>query len=260
MMTQPQPVTLTVPIEPETQNVNTSSLGHLPASEHWQFDESVMQVFDDMLHRSIPQYVEMRNLVTEMASEYVIKRTDVVDLGCSNGLALMPLVHQFGALNRYLGLEISPPMLEAARARFKGYIEAGVVEIRECDLREGLPYCEASVILSVLTLQFVPIEHRQRLLDQCYASLRPRGAFILVEKVLGASAALDETMVRQYYAFKRESGYSDEEIRRKRLALEGVLVPMTARWNEDLLRQTGFREVDCFWRWQNFGAWIAVKG
>lgn len=46
------------------------------------------------------------------------------------------------------------------------------------------------------------------------------------------------------------------------LALEGVLlVPVTARWNEDLLERAGFKAVDCFWRSLNyFAGWVAVKG
>jgi hypothetical protein len=36
-------------------------------------------------------------------------------------------------------------------------------------------------------------------------------------------------------------------------------VPVTARWNEDMVREAGFRDVDCIWRWCNFAAWIARK-
>ena len=43
------------------------------------------------------------------------------------------------------------------------------------------------------------------------------------------------------------------------LSLEGVLVPVTARWNEELLREEGFTSVDCFWRHLNFAGWVAVK-
>ena len=87
----------------------------------------------------------------------------------------------------------------------------------------------------------------------------PGGALILVEKVLGKSADLDRAMVDVYYAYKRRMGYTQEEIDRKRLSLEGVLVPVTAEWNEDLLRTAGFRRVDCVWRWSNFAAWLALK-
>jgi tRNA (cmo5U34)-methyltransferase len=36
-------------------------------------------------------------------------------------------------------------------------------------------------------------------------------------------------------------------------------VPVTAGWNEEMLRGAGFQEIDCFWRWLNFAGWVAVK-
>ncbi len=66
-------------------------------------------------------------------------------------------------------------------------------------------------------------------------------------------------MTNQYYNLKHQNGYSIYEIERKKLSLEGVLVPVTANWNEEMLRLSGFTEVDCFWRWMNFSGWIAVK-
>lgn len=54
---------------------------------------------------------------------------------------------------------------------------------------------------------------------------------MLVEKVLGASAGIDARMVAAYHYLKAANGYGREEIRKKKLALGGVLVPVTARWN-----------------------------
>jgi tRNA (cmo5U34)-methyltransferase len=225
----------------------------------WAFDDKVTQAFEDMLERSIPQYRVMRSAVTDIASSYQKDHTDIVDLGCSRGEALAPLVSRFGAYNRFLGLEISDPMLAAAKERFKGYIESGTVEIRKHDLREGYPAVSASVTLCVLTLQFTPIEYRLRILSDIYKHTLPGGALILVEKVLGSTAEIDALLVERYYAMKAENGYTQEQIERKRFSLEGVLVPVTAKWNEELLHNVGFRQVDCFWRWMNFAGWIAVK-
>ena len=218
-----------------------SSLGHMPSGERWEFDRSVASVFDDMLLRSIPQYEMMRSTVFDVGSKFVKPDTSVVDLGCSRGEALGRLVKRFNAHNRFVGVEVSEPMLQAARERFAGYISANVVDIRKMDLRTAYPPERASLTMSVLTLQFTPIEHRQRILREVYTHTLPGGAFILVEKVLGATAELDQIMVGEYHAFKTANGYSAEEIERKRLALEGVLVPVTAAWNEELLRIAGFR-------------------
>lgn len=217
-------------------------------------------VFDDMLSRSIPQYQSMRATVATLAERYFRNGTDVVDLGASRGEALAPLVESLRwRARRLVGVEVSPPMLEALRDRFAVEIADGFMRVDDLDLRSGYPDARASVTMAVLTLQFTPIEHRLRILNDAYCSLVEGGALLLVEKVIGASAPIDRAFVDAYYALKRENGYSQEQIERKRLSLEGVLVPMTADWNVDMLRRSGFREVDCFWRWMNFAGWVAVK-
>lgn len=227
----------------------------------WEFDAGVTAVFDDMLQRSIPQYEVMRKLTFDIGQRFVERGSTVVDLGCSRGEALVPFVDKYGALCRYVGVEVSEPMRQAALERFAGLIEARVADIRDTDLRYDYPpVANVSLTLSVLTVQFIPIEYRQRLFSDIYRSLAPGGALILVEKVLADGATLDDLFVTRYLKMKSENGYSQEEIDRKRYSLEGVLVPVTAKWNEELMRSAGFRTVDCFWRWLNFAGWIAVKG
>lgn len=238
--------------------VYPTSIGHMP-NGRWEFDEAVTAVFSDMLARSIPQYEVMRSCVYELGSSLLAPGDLLVDLGCSRGDGLMPFIEYFGGRNRYLGVDVSAPMLEASRHRFRTQIADGLVKIEEFDLRRGYPAKQAGLTLCVLTLQFTPIEHRQRLLVEAFNNTVPHGSLILVEKTLGASASINSSMVDIYHAYKRRSGYSAEEVERKKLALEGVLVPVTARWNEDLLHGAGFREVDCFWRWMNFAAWVARK-
>jgi tRNA (cmo5U34)-methyltransferase len=234
------------------------SLGHLPAGP-WAFDDEVTNVFDDMLERSIPQYDTMRSLVFELGKEFVPANGTVVDLGCSRGGALAPFVAAFGDQAAYVGVEVSPPMLDACRKRFTAEIDAGSVSLLDLDLRTGYPSVEATLTLSVLTLQFVPMEHRPRVVREAYEHTAPGGAFVLVEKVLGTSGRTDQLMTRLYASLKRANGYGDEAIERKRLSLEGVLIPVAADWNEDLLARGGFEEVECFWRCLNFAGWIGIK-
>lgn len=225
----------------------------------WEFDAEVAAVFDDMLRRSIPQIEVMRTAVTELAIAYAQPKTDIVDIGCARGDAMAPLIEKLYDSVTFVGNDVAEPMLAECRLRFGHWIEAGVVRLSDGDLRAGLPRTRpASVILSVLTMQFVPVEYRFRLIEMIHDRLVAGGAFILVEKVLG-SGSLDDVMVDAYRRYKEEQGYSREEIDRKRFSLEGVLVPMAARWTEQMLETAGFRPVDCFWRWMNFAGWIAVK-
>ncbi len=234
---------------------------HLVPGKKWEFDEAVTDAFDDMLARSIPQYEVMRNAVFDIGSRFVEPRpkTAVTALGCSRGADLARFVERFGAFNQYVGVDVSAPMLEAARQRFAGFISSGIVTIRECDLRKEYPPFVSSLTLSVLTLQFTPIEYRQQIVRNVFKHTATGGAFIVVEKVMGHTAEGDGLLTDLYLGLKTEQGYGADEIARKRLALEGVLVPVTAKWNEDLLHGAGFRVVECFWRFLNFSAWVAIK-
>jgi len=231
---------------------------HTVPGTRWAFDANVTQAFDDMLRRSIPQYDEMRQACGDLAVAFARPGTEVLDLGCSRGGAIQDLLPLLPACV-FTGLEISAPMLQACRAKFSREIDGGKVRIIQWDLRKELPPARASVVLSVLTLQFVPIEYRQAVVSAAAGALADGGAFILVEKVLGGSAEVNAEMVRLYHTRKMTQGYSPGDVERKRLSLEGVLVPITADWNEQMLRRAGFAQVDCFWRWMNFAGWIALK-
>lgn len=223
----------------------------------WEFDQEVADVFTDMLSRSIPQYSVMRNLTDRVVLQAVksIKSPIIADIGCSNGLAVEELVNKLP--NAFFELsDISEPMLEKCREKYEGKTN---VSIKKHDLRKGLYSWGADVVISCLTLQFTPIEYRLQILQSIYESLREDGVFILVEKVIGATANIDNLLVDAYYDIKRENSYSEELIKSKRKSLEGVLVPLTSRFNEELMRTIGFKEIDTYWRCLNFQGWIAKK-
>jgi tRNA (cmo5U34)-methyltransferase len=224
------------------------------ADAKWEFNAQVTEVFDDMLARSIPDYEGMRRITTELATRFAQEGTSIVDLGCSRGAALKPIMKALENLDvRYMGLEISDPMFEAAKK------EIPTADVRKFDLREGYPKVISSVTLSILTLQFIPIEYRQRIIQDVYDSLTPNGIFIFVEKILGADSYADNVFVNTYLNRKGNNGYTQEQINNKRKALEGVLVPVTDKWNKELLTDAGFKHVDCYWRHLNFAGWFGVK-
>lgn len=221
----------------------------------WEFDENVTKVFDDMLSRSIPDYEMMRYLCYELGQSFVREDSIVVDMGCSNGLSSKELIESYPFAEFHL-YDVSEPMLDACRKEYESYDN---VYVNKNDLRNGLPINNIDLALSILTLQFTPIEYRQNILQDVYDKLNEGGAFIIVEKVLGNSAKLDSLFVSKYYKMKKDNGYTREQIANKRKSLEGVLVPLTASFNEHLLHQVGFKYVDCFFRCLNFSGWIAIK-
>lgn len=244
----------------------------------WEFNEPVAAVFDNMLQNSIPSYDRMRDLTYRLGRQFVTPGSAIVDLGASLGRAIEPFCKEFGEYiyihagdrpepdreigNMYCCYEVAPAMLE--RLRENEVLKAAKAKISneslvDVDTFRFSEQVECSLILSVLTLQFTPIEHRQHILEKVHDSLQKGGAFILVEKVLGDDNFLDSLLVDTYYHMKGANGYTQESIATKRKSLEGVLVPVKAAWNEELLRKAGFNRVECFYRDLNFAGWIAIK-
>lgn len=255
---------------------------HQPGQK-WAFDADVAAKFDDMLGRSIPGYLQMRELVFDLGKCF-IKGDDcnIVDLGASRGESASAFIDspEFAQAQYYLS-EVSEPMLDQMRERWNGRqnihpvafdlrkkhseIAAAIDDPYRFMVHNGvaplLPYTKHPTMLvqAILTLIFVPINFRQSIIQGVYDGLAPGGAFIMVEKVLGNTALTQDLLVDSYHEYKNRHGYSWESIERKRAALEGVQVPVRSEENLVMLRNAGFRHVEVFWRHLNFEATIAIK-
>lgn len=222
----------------------------------FRFDELVSSCFGDMLKRSVPEHDTMRELVNIVGERYIKPDTTIVDIGCSWGDAVDAFIQRHHEDNKFELYDVSEPMLNVCKDR---YSPIDSVSVRYHDICDGIDVANVSLILSVLTVQFTPIEKRHSILKSLHDALNDDGALIYVEKVLGDTTDINSMLVDGYYEMKANNGYTKEQIESKRLSLEGVLVPITAKWNEDLLRKSGFSQVDCFWRSLNFAGWVAVK-
>ena len=190
-----------------------SEIDNVKPKPKWEFDDDVARCFDNMLQRSIPDYENMRHLVYSIGRHFV-KGGTIMDIGCSNGNAVLPFVKEYK--NPFILIDVSESFLDLCRQGFKNYTN---VKIMNHDLRNGVPSVSSCLILSILTVQFTPIEYRQKIINSVYESLQPGGAFIMVEKLLGSSFDIDTVLVDEYYEMKSEHQYTQEQIQSKRKSL-----------------------------------------
>ena len=227
----------------------------------FNFGADTAAVFDDMLERSVPFYAEIQRMTGELAADFAADGTTLYDLGCSTCNSFL-VTRSFLADERdvsFVGMDSSPEMLEKAREKLTACGFDKPYELRHMELEQGLSLTNASVVLLVLTLQFVRPLHRERLIRAIHAGLAEKGCLILVEKVLGENSTFNRLYIEHYYEMKRRNGYSDLEISQKREALENVLVPYRLEENRELLRSQGFSNIDVFFKWYNFCGIVAMK-
>lgn len=228
----------------------------------FEFNNDVAEVFDDMLVRSVPFYVEQRILIQEIALKFWTEGTIIYDLGCSTATALIQLSKAIGPQAHLIGYDNSEPMLERARQTVKEQGLEDRIEARYGDLNgdlSKLPLDNAGVVTLCWTLQFVRPLKRDPLIRWIYDNIVDGGALIVTEKILTNDSNMNRFFIEFYYDFKRRNDYSEDEILRKREALENVLIPYRVDENFEMFRRNGFEITETFFQWYNFAGFLCIK-
>ncbi len=228
----------------------------------FEFNAEVAEVFDDMLERSVPLYLEQQAMIKDLCKSFWVPGTSVYDLGCSTGTALIGLGRELPPSARFVGYDNSAPMLERARRNVEAAGLQGRIDLRHGELNgelKDLRLDNAGIVLMGWTLQFVRPLRRDDLIRWIHDALVDGGVLIVTEKILTSDGHMNRFFIDLYYDFKRRRGYSDAEISRKREALENVLVPYRLDENRDLFRRNGFELVETFFQWFNFAGFLCVR-
>lgn len=227
--------------------------------QDFKFDDKTAAVFDDMVSRSVPFYEEIQRMTTELCADFAQPGTNLYDLGCATGTTFVLLDHLIDPSVRFVGIDNSGDMLAQARTKLSGLSSGRHFELIEADLHSQFEMKNASVVLLVLTLQFVRPLYRDKLIRRIADATPENGALILVEKLTSSHTMLNRLFIKYYYDYKKRNGYSEVEIAQKREALENVLIPYRIEENHEMLRDAGFRHCEEFFRWYNFCGMVAVK-
>lgn len=228
-------------------------------SSDFKFDASVANVFDDMVVRSVPFYLEFQRMITELAKDYAIPNSSLYDLGCSTGTTMLSLNKVLDESVKFVGVDNSLEMLEMCRENFKKEGFTRQHELLAIDLNKTFEIKEASVVVLCLSLQFIRPVHRYKLLQSIYRQMNYGGCIILIEKILSENAEFNRQSIKYYYDFKRRNSYDDMEIAQKREALENVLIPYKLGENIEMLTEARFRSVETFFKWHNFAGIVGFK-
>ncbi|MFY1026608.1 carboxy-S-adenosyl-L-methionine synthase CmoA [Actinobacillus seminis] len=223
------------------------------------FDESVAEVFPDMIQRSIPGYSNIITAIGMLAERFVTENTNVYDLGCSRGAATLSARRHIRQPNvKIIGIDNSQPMVERCRRHVNAYHSDIPVEILCDDIRQ-VEIKNTSMVILNFTLQFLPPEDRLALLEKIYAGLTPNGLLVLSEKFRFDEKKVNDLLIDLHHQFKRANGYSELEVSQKRTALENVMRTDTVETHKARLKSVGFSHIELWFQCVNFGSMIAIK-
>jgi SAM-dependent methyltransferase len=208
---------------------NTCDVNLWPSAEHAL----------DYLRRadSIPHRVEGESTLLEFVP-FEAKR--ILDLG-SGGGRLLALVKAARPGAQFVGLDFSPTMLETLH---KLFATESSVTIVSHDFENRLPRMEPfEAVISSFAIHHVSHERKRVLYQEIFELLVPGGVFCNLEHVSSPSPRL-------HTGFLEAISWADEDPSNKLLDFETQL-----EW----LREIGFVDVDCHWKWRELALLAGVK-
>jgi tRNA (cmo5U34)-methyltransferase len=210
---------------------------HMPGEE-WTADEEKVHRYlgraDEFPHRAEGESVLLEHVPRDARR--------VLDLGTGDG-RLLTLLQTDRPEMHGVGLDFSELMLAVARERFAGDDR---VELIEHDLTEPLPTLgRFDAVVSSFAIHHLEHERKRSLYGEVFDLLEPGGVFANFEHVaspthrlhLSFFAAIDEPI-------------ENEDPSDRLLDVETQL-----RW----LRELGFDDVDCCWKWLEMALLVGVK-
>ncbi|MEP4483996.1 MAG: carboxy-S-adenosyl-L-methionine synthase CmoA [Halioglobus sp.] len=225
----------------------------------FRFDESVVNVFPDMIKRSVPGYTTIVAMTGLLARRYARPGTNLYDLGSSLGASTLAMRQNIQCEDcQIIAVDNSAAMLERSKSIIDTDSHDTPVKLVASNLQE-VSIENASIVVLNFTLQFIPREQRDEVIHTIYDGLHSGGIMVLSEKVQFEDPHLDALNIDLHHEFKRSNGYSDLEIAQKRDALEHVLLPETLATHKERIGRAGFSSCDVWFQCFNFASMIALK-
>lgn len=202
----------------------------------WQSDSKVRE-YVERVGRLPARLTGETELLDALASP--VRR--VLDLGCGDGRLAALVMDAHAEVEVAVALDRSPPMLDAARARFAGDPR---VTVAAYDMDDPLPPAAPyDAVVSGFAIHHLSHARKRALFREIHAALRPGGVFANLEVVECATPALQA----EFFA----------RIGRAEGDPEDVCAPVEPQL--EWMRAAGFTDVDCQWRWRGFALLVGRR-
>lgn len=166
----------------------------------------------------------------------------ILDLGTGSGRLLSLLKIERPQANS-VALDFSPTMLKTVRQTFA---DDPTVQVIDHNLEAPLPNLgQFDAVVSSFAIHHLTHDRKRSLYGEIFNCLEPGGIFCNLEHV-------DSPTSRLHDQFLAAIGVSPENDDPSNILLD---VESQLRW----LRQLGFTDVDCYWKWLELALLIGIK-
>jgi ubiquinone/menaquinone biosynthesis C-methylase UbiE len=215
---------------------------------------SVARKYDNQRRRFIPCFDDFYKTSISLLKYYRDNFKTVVDLGAGTGL-LTKEIYKLYPNAHYVLIDIAKDMLKIAEERFAGLDN---FDFMEYNYVVDIPVKNCDLICSALSIHHLENYEKENLYKNIYKKLSCDGCFINLDQFVGETETMNDLYNRWWNNYIDHSGITPEEraawIERRKLDKEN-----TVQETIELLKNSGFKTVECIYSIMKFGVVIAIK-
>lgn len=190
----------------------------------WTFEtQEIANTFDNHVREQLPWYDMVTESVSYIIKNYLSENDTVVDIGASTGNMIekiLPLVEERSCY--ITAIEKSESMFEKLKNK---YVNESCIELVDSDVMDiELP--KAKVYILFLTLMFIPVQQRQKLINRIKNKCEEGGIIIIVDKVCDHMGYFSTVLKRLTMHIKLLQGAKPEDVLIKEMSLAGIQIPI----------------------------------
>jgi tRNA (cmo5U34)-methyltransferase len=201
----------------------------------------------------IPNLDQLYNIITDLADSNILAPR-ILDLGAGTGLLTENIFNKYSR-GYFTLIDISEEMLDIARKRFKDNLNFKYIlgDYLKADFEDSF-----DIIVSSLSIHHLEDNDKRIIYSKVYELLNDDGIFLNADQVLAPSSE-NEYIYQKNWLEKIETGTLNQD--EKDVIIDRMKhdKPATLENNINWLKNSGFTNIDVFYKYYNFCVLYAKK-
>lgn len=215
---------------------------------------SAAEEYDSRRRILIPCFDDYYETTTKFLSSIIPEPKAILDLGAGTGL-LSEFWFKHFKNSVYTLVDVADQMMEVAKKRFWGLTNFNFII---ADYSKDFPKGNYDLITSALSIHHLTDEDKLNLYKLIFKQLPTKGYFVNFDQFNGNTKLLTDFYNNYWYEHIKNSGISDYEksswSERRKVDKEN-----SVEKSIDILKEAGFKIVECVYRYMKFGVIFAIK-
>lgn len=213
--------------------------------------------YDIKIEKQIPKYREMQEVIASLLPFKKDASIRVLDLGIGTGNLSLKLLEKFPKAD-IVGIDKNKDVLKIALKKLRRLTPK--IKLAREDFSDFLPKGKYDVVVSLLSIHHLPDSQKRKLFKRIYQILKPKGIFVNGDFVISHSKYVNRKSAKIEKAFMESQGIKEPGLLTKKGEVcAGDDIPTTVENQIKWLKEAGFNEVDCPWKYFSYAICCGLK-